>query len=486
MSEIGHVRDRPKFHGLPRSTGSSRRNWPVAVLVVGAIGLLALALFYFGQSATPESRIADGLAGERWYAMMFRHRPIGHYRANVGRTGGGHFEFHTRLHFKLAGNVATRMTDTLVFHQRFPHALVHAEHASFAGDVLQKRVVIANGVAEVTGDHKRRHVDVDADLRMGDYLAIERWLAEAQPAAGQTHSARSLDFDRLEVVADRWRVFARGAGSIDIGKDGQSDATTVRMDANLVPQRMQIGHLFSLQLVADEDTARLWEQQSALFSDTRHVPLDRPIANPESLRRLVLAVQHAHDDPVPWLDSTRSKVLTGDRSSRNAAEPEEAASARTATVTHPASDPELRDLAERAVAGLDEPGDQAAALVGFVHNHVRYHDTERAGSVFDTLRDRVGDCTEFADLYTTLARAIDLPARTVIGLAYRAASAEGAGAFALHAWNEVAVDGFWRSVDPTWGQTVADVTHLTLPEGAALAFIAEVPNLRFKVLEMVY
>ena len=104
-------------------------------------------------------------------------------------------------------------------------------------------------------------------------------------------------------------------------------------------------------------------------------------------------------------------------------------------------------------------------MVGFVHNHVRYHDTERAGSVFDTLRDRVGDCTEFADLYTTLARAIDLPARTVIGLAYQATLTEGAGAFALHAWNEVAIDGFWRSVDPTWGQTVADVTHLTLPEG---------------------
>ena len=483
MSQIG-----PQCQGLARSAGNSRRNWPFALLAIGAIGTLAMALLYFGPSATPESRIADGLAGERWYAVMFRHRPIGHYRANAGRTVGGHFEFHTTLHFKLAGNVATRMTDTLVFHRRFPHALVHAEHASFAGDALQTQVVIANGVAEVTGDHKRRRVDVDADLRLGDYLAIERWLTEARPAAGQTHSARSLDFDRLEVVADRWRVFARGAGSIDIGKDGQSDATTVRMDANLVPQRMQIGHLFSLQLVADEDTARLWEQQSALFSDMRHVPVDRPIADPESLRRLVLAVQHVHDDPVPWLDSMRSKVLTGDSSSRNAAEPEAAANALADTVSYPASDPELRSLAERTVAGLDGPGDQAAALVGFVHNHVRYHDAERAGSVFDTLRDRVGDCTEFADLYTTLARAIDLPARTVIGLAYRATPADGAGAgaFALHAWNEVVVDGFWRSVDPTWGQTVADVTHLTLPEGAALAFIAEVPNLRFEVLETVY
>ena len=481
MSEM-----RPHCQGLPPSVGNSRRNWPVVLLVIAAIGPLAMALFYFAQSATPESRIADGLAGERWYAMMFRHRPIGHYRATAGRSVDGHFEFHTSLHFKLAGNVATRMTDTLVFHRRFPHALVHAEHASFAGDALQTQVVIANGVAEVTGNRERRQLDVDADLRLGDYLAIERWLAEAQPAAGQTHSARSLDFDRLEVVADRWRVFARGAGSIDIGKDGQSDATTVRLDANLLPQRMQIGQLFRLQLVADEDTARLWEQQAALFSDIRHVPVDRPIAEPESLRRLVLAVQHAHDEPVPWLDSMRSKVLTGDSSSRNAAEPEAAANALADTVNYPASDPELRSLAERAVAGLDEPGDQAAALVGFVHNHVRYHDTERAGSVLDTLRDRVGDCTEFADLYTTLARAIDLPARTVIGLAYQATPTDGVGAFALHAWNEVAVDGFWHSVDPTWGQTVADVTHLTLPEGAALAFIAEVPNLKFEVLETVY
>ena len=102
--------------------------------------------------------------------------------------------------------------------------------------------------------------------------------------------------------------------------------------------------------------------------------------------------------------------------------------------------------------------------------------------MYDTIRDRSGDCTEFADLYTTLARATGLPARTVIGLAYQGE----AEAFALHAWNEVAIDGAWRGVDPTWGETRIGATHLPLPADGALTAIAQLPHLRFRVVETEY
>ena len=82
-----------------------------------------------------------------------------------------------------------------------------------------------------------------------------------------------------------------------------------------------------------------------------------------------------------------------------------------------------------------------------------------------------------------------MPARTVVGLAYRAAETVDAaeeGVFALHAWNEVAIDGAWRSVDPTWGLTRLAATHVPLPTDSALAAIAELPRLRFRVLEASY
>ena len=272
-------------------------------------------------------------------------------------------------------------------------------------------------------------------------------------------------------------MLSRDRDGVNVGKDGRLDTSYVRLDRNLVPQRMQIGALFTLQRVADEDAALAWQQQAPLFTAaTRRVPVDKPIADPSSLRRLVLGVEHANGERPSWSD-----FLTEDQRTLEPALTPDVARASAATVTYPAADPRFRTLAERAVAGLDAPGDQANALTGFVHNYLRYRDTDRAGSVFDTLRDRAGDCTEFADLYTTLGRAVGLPTRTVVGLAYL-----DTGAFALHAWNEVAIDGAWRAFDPTWGQNPADATHLALPPDAALDVIADLANLRLRVVEAVY
>jgi transglutaminase-like putative cysteine protease len=104
--------------------------------------------------------------------------------------------------------------------------------------------------------------------------------------------------------------------------------------------------------------------------------------------------------------------------------------------------------------------------------------------VLALLEHPVGDCTEFADLFTTLARALEIPARTVFGMAY---ANDGEPAFAFHAWNEVLVDGNWQAVDPTWNQVRVDATHIPLPgSGATLKLITGAPDLRFSVEEVEY
>lgn len=452
---------------------------------LGGLVALALGVLFLAQRATPAASIADRLAGERWYAVMFRHRPVGHYRAETHRTPTGDFAFRTELHFRLAGDVATRMEDTLVFHRHPPHPLLRAEHQASAGTTRQTRVRIADGFATVSDANRPRQTDFDGDLAMDDYLAIERWLAEDEPPVGATRLARAIDFDRLAVVTESWRLLARDADGVDVGKDSVADSTFVRMDDDLVPQRMQIGALFSLEAVADEGVARLWEQRPAVFSRAQSVAVDRPIRQPHALRRLVVDITHAGDEVPPWIAAMPS-VLTSDSGAPLIADPHDVIRASAATVSYPADDPKLKALAERAVAGLTDEADRAAALAGFVHGYLRYRNTDHAGGVLDTMRRRVGDCTEFADFYTTLARAVGLSARTVVGLAYRNEPGENAGAFALHAWNEVALGGVWRGVDPTWNQDSADLTHLRLPEAFALALIAELPNLSLRVVEAVY
>ena len=75
-----------------------------------------------------------------------------------------------------------------------------------------------------------------------------------------------------------------------------------------------------------------------------------------------------------------------------------------------------------------------------------------------------------------LARALGIPARQVHGLVY-ARYADGKDALYWHAWAEVKVGEAWIAVDPTFGQDVADATHVALGRGTRQDAIALVGSL---------
>jgi transglutaminase-like putative cysteine protease len=95
-----------------------------------------------------------------------------------------------------------------------------------------------------------------------------------------------------------------------------------------------------------------------------------------------------------------------------------------------------------------------------------------------------GDCLSRARLYAALAREAGIQSRVVTGLVYQ----ENKG-FLFHAWAE-SLAGKWLPVDPSLGQTPADVTHIKLAEGETpleLALLASViGQLEAKVVEELY
>jgi transglutaminase-like putative cysteine protease len=126
--------------------------------------------------------------------------------------------------------------------------------------------------------------------------------------------------------------------------------------------------------------------------------------------------------------------------------------------------PEIKKLA-RDVAG-DAKGTYEAARR--LSDHV-FRTLEKAyGASHDraseVLQAGKGDCTEHAVLLVALARALGIPARGVHGLVY-ARYDDGKDALYWHAWAEVKSGGEWIAMDPTFGQPVADATHLALGGG---------------------
>ena len=101
------------------------------------------------------------------------------------------------------------------------------------------------------------------------------------------------------------------------------------------------------------------------------------------------------------------------------------------------------------------------ALLDFTSNYIEYDFTLEA-SLQEIIDKKLGDCTEYAQLFVSLARLNGIPAREVSGLAYNYTNDNPM--FYGHAWAEVWINGRWKEVDPGWNEFDIDATHIRLTD----------------------
>jgi hypothetical protein len=126
--------------------------------------------------------------------------------------------------------------------------------------------------------------------------------------------------------------------------------------------------------------------------------------------------------------------------------------------------PEIRSESLKAIGDVTDRRAQAERLVRYVNGLLDKKPTVSIPSAREVLRTKIGDCNEHTALYVAMARAIGIPARIAVGLAYVR------DAFYYHAWAEVYIEsatgrGAWVPADPTFNQFPADRTHLRLARG---------------------
>jgi len=122
--------------------------------------------------------------------------------------------------------------------------------------------------------------------------------------------------------------------------------------------------------------------------------------------------------------------------------------------------PRIRALAAEITHAAADDWDRVLRINRWVHEHLAKRLVASLPSALAVLDAREGDCNEHTVLAVALLRAAGLPARTAIGMVW----SEEAGGFGYHAWPEVWL-GHWVWTDPTYGQDVADATHLKLLAG---------------------
>lgn len=126
-------------------------------------------------------------------------------------------------------------------------------------------------------------------------------------------------------------------------------------------------------------------------------------------------------------------------------------------------DDKLRQTAKRVTTGAKDAWDAARRINGFVYGHIENKSLARAFSTArEALDAREGDCTEHAVLFSALAKIVGIPTRLATGLVYVGGQKN---IFGYHEWVEVWMGSGWVAMDPTFGQDLADPTHVKFTHG---------------------
>ena len=121
------------------------------------------------------------------------------------------------------------------------------------------------------------------------------------------------------------------------------------------------------------------------------------------------------------------------------------------------NDSEITGLAAELSIDAETACEQAEAFYNFIGDNFQYagYISEDIGALV-AIQQGSGDCTEFADTFIALNRAVGIPARFLQGVTYKSDTTSELGDI-KHDWTEVYLPGIgWVPVDPTWGRKTAD------------------------------
>jgi hypothetical protein len=356
-------------------------------------------------------------------------------------------------------------------------------------------------VSTVTGGKaSRREFPVEDELYPSSVIALYPVLHGMR--LGREYRYRVYDGQTQTVAEVEQRVagyetsdfFTGPAFKIFTTLHGQRTTTWIGHDGR--PQFELALRGVMISALEDEHRAKRYlalaalNKQEALL-DFSLVKPEAPVRDPRHVARMSVALEGLNSTPPAselqrcsrvadgYACEIRAALDTGGGNSSNPVPDKYLAP----SITVQSNDPNVRILAREIAPPQASAVEKARRIVQWMERNI-----ERAPidvfSALDVLEKRRAECQGHAYLYTALARALGIPTRVVNGLAY----SEQFEGFLFHSWAESLLEGRWRPVDPTFGQEIADATHIKLLEGETLAdllpLIDWVGRLRIRVLEV--
>jgi hypothetical protein len=421
-----------------------------------------MGIYYEGQKVGYSGTMVNRLSGEdaSGYNIMNRTYMMVNFLDNPLRV-----QFEGRLR-----------TDADFRMRNFSCLLRSAGHeiqldGELEGDMLSFSVVTGNRVF-------RKKAKVDKDVNMSNSLTPFLFLPDLKP--GVTYTVDILD--PLSLATNKAKITATGMEKyeyegayvdvyvVETEYQGISFTAWVTEGGEVLKETTPLGWT-----LIKEDRRVAMEFSAGNPASTRDiarlvaVPSDVRIVEPEQVRKM--------DVHISGIDLGRFKLegagqrLIDPQKGLVRIDRERPTEALSTPITDSSlveflrptmliqsDDEAIKKLALQIADGENNSLVVADRINQWVFDNVRKKVTFSLPSAVEVLETREGDCNEHTQLFVALARAAGIPAKAATGLVYHK------GNFYYHAWPEVYV-GKWLAMDPTFGQTLADATHIKLLEG---------------------
>lgn len=458
---------------------------------LAAVSILCLA----GCASAPAARAQADLKrhlGKKWYGIYFMGGKIGWAESEVGearRRGKAAVVVRLALTARVEMlNVPQEMSITEERVYVLDEGLDSFADESRAGGAATSISGVREGnkmrVTSIIGGEKREElVDLPRE-RFEDYLAEERLVgrearvgdeitfSQYQPQARRTVTAvsRIVGISRRPLGGVATEVYTVETTLKEMGIVSRS-----RLTASSEVLETQVGGVFTMRL-EDEKSARSLDYRSDVVLSSA-VRTEVKIADPARVRIMraslkgvkdrALLVESDRQSYAPGPDGSmlltvRVEDLSGVRPPRIPLPRGEFPEELSAGLFIQSGSLEIAAKARQILGGAQDARAASDLLVRWVHRNLSKRFSASFSNALDVLREGGGDCTEHSVLYVALARAAGLPAREVSGIVY---CEDG---FYYHQWAEAYV-GKWIAVDPTFGQTQADATHVKFAAGDLLS-----------------
>lgn len=333
--------------------------------------------------------------------------------------------------------------------------------------------------AEINDGKATRVVPIEGDcsvLTLRNWMSAEHLVA-SEPEIGTRIENHYLDTDELKM--DKM--------TIEVRKLVSDPGETPRYELGFIDDKMGTYLIGELDINGIWETYRYtggmrWVREDRetvklglgdyVFDDLWLLAADRPLGNATSVVQLAAeldgdwtGIAQSTDLQKVVYDPDRdvTKIEVGSGIPEAVSEDDRKDNLRP-TVDIPADDPEIAELAREIVGDVEDPWEQATLLAAWISRTIDYQIDLDPLSVVESLREKRGDCSEYSDLFAALARSLGIPTRSVSGWVYMG---DWDQAFGYHAWNEVGIDGYWRSVDSTWCEIFPSATHIKMDTSEA-------------------